>query len=272
MGTPRRRSGLVGQLGALAPEERRPGSSQEDILHALRTTILGGGSPPGAPIPVDEVAELFQVSRIPVREALKTLIGEGLVAHRARSGYTVAQLTIEEFQEIYVVRGVLERAAIIAAVVAAGPADDLEQQTAHDALGAAVAAGDLQAYHRESRRFHSSLLAPSRMPRLLHMIDAAWNLTEPCRPMAHISEVARERLHDDHGDMLTAFRARDTVALLAAVDAHQEHLEASIATLPRHTGLFAETAPTPVRLPAQAARRSVVGPGAAQFAVPGGAR
>ena len=40
---------------------------------------------------LDEVAAVFGVSRIPVREALKTLIGEGLVEHRPNAGYAVAK-------------------------------------------------------------------------------------------------------------------------------------------------------------------------------------
>lgn len=95
---------LRGDLGELA------GCGQQVILDELRRVILDGDAPPGTAIPVDEVAELFGVSRIPVRESLKTLIGEGLVEHRPRSGYTVAQLTLSELHEIYVLRGVLEQA------------------------------------------------------------------------------------------------------------------------------------------------------------------
>lgn len=98
--------------------------SQAAILAELRRVILEGGVPPGTPIPVDQVAEAFGVSRIPVRESLRTLIGEGLVDHQPHSGYHVAQLIAEEFQGLYTVRGVLERAALASAVGLATPADD----------------------------------------------------------------------------------------------------------------------------------------------------
>src|SRR6478609_7170544 len=127
-----RRSALIarlrGDLGDLA------GSGQQVILDELRRVILDGDAPPGTVIPVDEVAELFGVSRIPVRESLKTLIGEGLVEHRPRSGYTVAQLTLSELHEIYVLRGVLEQAALASAVAAATVADDAVAQQAYAAL------------------------------------------------------------------------------------------------------------------------------------------
>lgn len=78
---PRRRSAFVSKLilQAKAP-------SQDVILAELRRVILDGGAAPGAQIPLDDVAEFFGVSLIPVRESLRTLIGEELVDHRQRSG------------------------------------------------------------------------------------------------------------------------------------------------------------------------------------------
>ena len=90
--------------------------SQQAIVDELRRVILAGDVPPGTTIPLDEVATAFGVSLIPVRESLKVLIGEGLVTHRARAGYTVALLTRTELQELYVARGVLENAVLAVAV------------------------------------------------------------------------------------------------------------------------------------------------------------
>jgi DNA-binding GntR family transcriptional regulator len=141
--------------------------SQAAILAELRRVILEGGVPPGTPIPVDQVAETFGVSRIPVRESLRTLIGEGLVDHRPHAGYLVAQLTVEEFQGLYTVRGVLEKAALSCAV---GQATRLDDEAAIDALTAldkAMRDNDYRGYHVQSRRFHLALVTPSRMRPLL---------------------------------------------------------------------------------------------------------
>ena len=102
---PRRRSVLLTQLVIDAP-----GSPQQTILDELRRVILSGSAPPGTPIPLGDVADVFGVSRIPVRESLKTLVGESLVDHRHQFGYTVAQLTPAELREMYIVRETLEAA------------------------------------------------------------------------------------------------------------------------------------------------------------------
>ena len=232
---PRRRSVLVSRLA-----DRPVGSPHSVILDELRTAILDGDVPPGSPIPVDGVAAAFGVSRIPVREALMTLIGEGLVDHRPNAGYRVAMMTFREFSEFYLVREALETAALKASVALAGPDDDERARAAHHALDAAVEAGDARAHHRESRRFHLALISPCRMRRLLHMLDAAWNMTEPLQPMSHLDSADRQRLHEDHADMLTAFVDRDRTRLIDVFAEHHHRLQSFIETLPHDTGLFAD--------------------------------
>ncbi len=219
------------------------GRSQAAILAELRRVILEGGVPPGTPIPVDQVAEAFGVSRIPVRESLSTLIGEGLVDHRPHSGYHVAQLTAEEFQGLYTVRGVLEKAALASAVGLATPADDEVATAALTALDKAMQYNDFRAYHVQSRRFHLALVTPSRMRPLLGMLESAWNVTEPFQPMTLIEDENRRMLHAEHGEMLAHFISRDTEALLAVAGQHLDHLDSSIAALPVDTGLFTASLP-----------------------------
>ncbi|MFF3181100.1 GntR family transcriptional regulator [Rhodococcus pyridinivorans] len=142
----RRRSALLDELRVDVP-----GRPQDVILEELRRALLSGAAPPGTPIPVGEVTELFGVSRIPVHEALETLIGEGLVTHRQNHGYIVAQLTIAELREMYSVRETLESASLTAAVRNATEEDDRRVEESHRLLECAVQEGDSRGYHRESR-------------------------------------------------------------------------------------------------------------------------
>jgi DNA-binding GntR family transcriptional regulator len=210
----------------------RPGTMHEVILDELRSVILAGFARPGAPIAVDDVARRFGASRIPVREALKTLIGEGLVDHVPRAGYRVAQLTRDELAELYVVREALEAAALTAAVSAATRADDAEVAAAHEALSRAIEEHDARGHHVQSRRLHLALTGPCRMRRLLGMFESAWNITEPLQPMSHVSDEMTHELHDDHQLMVDAFHARDADALLAASSSHYRRLQEVVASLP----------------------------------------
>ncbi|MBT0769257.1 GntR family transcriptional regulator [Kineosporia sp. J2-2] len=230
-----RRSVLLDRL-----EPRRTGSPQQVILDELRRVILEGGAPPGTLIPLAEVAALFGVSPIPVREALKTLVGENLVTHRPNAGYVVARLTRRELAEIYLVRGVLESAALRAAVEMATPADVAAARRAHAALENLQTDWDPRGYHRESRHFHLALIAPCRMRRLMRMFESAWNVTEPFQPMRWLPDTERAELHGEHTTMLQAFIDRDADTLLEVAAGHHRRLENVIGTLPERAGLLAD--------------------------------
>lgn len=219
---------LVSRLATSTPGQP---SSQQEVLVELRQVILAGNAPPGTPIPLDEVARFFDCSLIPVRESLKTLIGEGLVDHEPRGGYRVARLTGDELREFYVIREALESAALRASIQHAGAADDVAVAAIHADLAAAIAAGDYAAYHRDSRRFHIALVEPSGMHRLLHMFEMAWNITEPARPMARVTDEERSRMHADHAYMLEAFVARDADELVRRSAEHYQRLERAVDTL-----------------------------------------
>ena len=233
MPAPRRRSiftaRLVNSAGA---------TGQPQVADDMRRAILAGDEPPGTVIPIEAVAQFFGVSQIPVREALKVLLGEGLVEHVPHVGYSVAKLTFGEFRELYDVRQALESAALRAAVVHADDADDTLVRETHEEMAASIAAGDERAYHAASRRFHMALIQPSRMPRLVHMYEGAWNMTEPARPMSRVDDAGRRSFHDDHDRMLAAFIARDADALVAESTSHFGHLKDGIAAFADDPDVF----------------------------------
>jgi len=231
--SPRRRSIFASRLVNTAPEGEQP-----RVLDDLRRAILDGDEPPGTVIPIDAVATVFGVSQIPVRESLKILTGEGLVEHRPHIGYRVAKLSFEEFRELYDVRQALETSALRASVQLATPDDDRLVGSIHEALADATRRGDEKGYHAQSRRFHMALIAPSGMQRLLRMYESAWNITEPARPMARVSEVGRSRLHADHDRMIEGFVARDADRLIAESTHHYEHLREAIALFADDPELF----------------------------------
>ncbi|MCP9275700.1 GntR family transcriptional regulator [Mycolicibacterium arenosum] len=229
---------MPGRRHSAMPARLAAAGAKGAIVDQLRRVILDGGALPGSPIPVNEVAEVLGVSPIPVRESLKTLTAEGLVTHHPNVGYTVARLTASELSELYLVRATLESAALAAAVTNATEPERASVATAHRMLERAVAEDDPQAYHRQSRHFHIGMARPSGMHRLVHMLESAWNITEPVQAMVHVGHADRVSLHADHGEMLEAFLDRDAEALLAVSGQHHRRLNDVVATLPPDTGLI----------------------------------
>lgn len=217
-------------MSSLIEQLRRPDgyATGPYVLSELRRVIVAGHISPGASLPIDEIGDFFEVSRIPVREALKTLIGEGLVRHQPRGGYTVTVLSGPELHELYLVRGALEAAAIEAATAAATAEDDRRAQKIHAELTEAIDADDVPRYQSLSRAFHETLLAPCGMPRLLHMLQLAADLTEPSQAMSLLEAEQRAELQTDHTRMLEAFLGRNGPQLSAAAHGHHDRLTAYI--------------------------------------------
>ena len=75
------------------------------------------------------------------------------------------------------------------------------------------------------------------MQRLLHVSEAARNITEPPQPMSHVSPPQTDELHGDHRVMLDAFLARDVDGLVTASALHCRRLQDIVDGLPGAAGL-----------------------------------
>ena len=202
----------------------RPQTMQEAVLQELRRRIHDGELRPGTVIRVDAVAGALGVSRIPVREALMVLEGEGLVTHRPHVGFTVPSLTAEELEEIYFVRALLEDEALRRALENTTDADRAAAREACRAAEDALHHGQLNAFSDNGRRFHEALLVPCRMPRLLRLLAGLWEATESYRAANRLDRSGQEILQAEHQIMLDAFVAGDEQRLIEAAEQHRQHL------------------------------------------------
>ncbi|MGL5734311.1 MAG: GntR family transcriptional regulator, partial [Beijerinckiaceae bacterium] len=112
------------------------------IADQLRRDILAGTYPPASQLRQDAVANAFNVSRIPVREALLQLEAEGLVRIEPHKGAVVTPLSWEEVEDVFALRALLEP-RLLSASLPNLRADDLdEMDRIQDAFAAAVTTGD----------------------------------------------------------------------------------------------------------------------------------
>ncbi len=212
----------VGVIAMLRPT----GTSQESVLDELRRVLVSGRIKPGTLLPLDQIAEAFGVSRTPVREALKTLLGEGLIRHNHRGGYIVHALNRDEFVELYTIRAALEGAALAEAVprADAGHLAALRESLARQRL--ALDQGDVAGWDAEGRAFHEALVAPCGMPRLCRLIRDAANSSGTTRPMMKLPLARIEQLHADHEAMADAFASADASAGVQAAGEHLDRVRA----------------------------------------------
>jgi len=209
---------------------RRPPTAQEAVLVELRRAIITGELAPGEQVVQDALAERFGVSRVPLREALKILEGEGQVIYRPHRGYFVASLDLDDLREVYRIRDLLESEAITVAVARITAAELDAAEAALDDMERAARHDNLLAMTEANRRFHFCLIEAAQMPRLLRLVRILWDSTDVYRSVYYAQGGRRDAVNDEHREALAAIRAGDADRAVQVLRQHRDH---AVATLER---------------------------------------
>ncbi|MBA2442723.1 MAG: GntR family transcriptional regulator [Rubrobacter sp.] len=196
-------------------------TTQSMVAGGLREAILEGTLEGGRPLRQEELADLFGVSRIPVREALRQLEGEGLVSFYPHRGAVVSRLSYKEVEEITDLRVALETMAMRKALPALG---EEELERAEEVLHAIDTEKDLVSRWGELNwRFHATLLYPADRPRLLSLVKTQHTAFERYIRM-HLALSDYDKPQREHYEMLEACRGGDTEAVLNLLTRHIEDI------------------------------------------------
>jgi DNA-binding GntR family transcriptional regulator len=201
----------------------RPPTAQEAVLAEIRRAIVSGELEPGQPIRQSVLAERLGVSRVPVREALKILQGEGQVEYQPHHGYVVTRLDLDDLREVYRIRQLLETEAARISVPAFTGADLMALS---DAARDVDLAGDVEDYVAMSdanRRFHFLLVEGAGMDRLSHLVHILWDATDVYRSFYYTDASNRSRVRAEHAAIVKAAAAHDMEGVIQLLDDHRQH-------------------------------------------------
>lgn len=197
-----------------------------EILERLRAAIVGGELRSGEALRQDELAARFGTSKIPVREALQRLEGEGLVKSIPNRGVFVTELSADELREICEIRVDLETRALRLAI----PKFDRPRLArAKDILDEAERDGDrfFAEWSARNWRFHRALYEAAERPRLLALIEGLHAQTERYLQV-HVALLDYRRIGErEHRELLRLVARGQT---REAVTTLREHIE-SVYTL-----------------------------------------
>ena len=216
-------------LSAVLGTEQVPAHLARSVIEErLRSAIIDGRLPPGTAVRQQELATLFDVSRMPVREALRQLEAQGLLQVVMHKGAVVAPLIGEDAVDSYALRVLLESEALRQSIplleatdiaLARSYIEQLKNQTGHAEIG------------RLNRLLHMSLYCKAHNQKLLRLIDSELNEEERFLRF-HLSAMGLGKLtQDDHNALVDAAsdkRVDDAVEILA------EHLNKGARTIRRY--------------------------------------
>ena len=213
------------------------------VLERLRRLIIVGELQPGTHLVESQLSETFDVSRGPIRDALRQLETEGLVEPRRR-GVFVIGLTVQDIEELYSLRQLLEAEAVRSCM--AGPAPShATARAALERMKAAAAAGDSHAFAVADLAFHTSFYRSCGHRRL----ENVWQQYRPTfADMLSVTNAEDRDLQptcQDHIDLLALVTGGDETVALATLREHIDGSRRRMLTAYQRFTRAGEPAPSP---------------------------
>jgi len=216
------------------PSGRAPSAPErltraEELRLQLADEIVRGTLAPGAALDETDIARRFNVSRTPVREALRQLAASGLVETRAHRGAVVAQPSIERLGGMFEAMAELEALCSGLAAERMTPAERNRLEAIHEELRTLSHAGDPDRFHEVNERFHSAIYAGSQNSYIAEITLATRTRVQPFR-RAQFRNLGRlAKSHAEHDRVVVAILRGDRSGAASAMRAHIERVHGEYA-------------------------------------------
>lgn len=202
---------------------------QDIVYQRIRSAILDGQLRPGERLVEDSLAATLNVSRAPVRDALKALEHDGLVTPVGRRGKAVVQLSVEDAWEVYTLRSELEAMAV--SLVISRESDVLKRRLAEIVgdMANAAKSKDTSSLSALDVEFHRTLCAGSEHSRLIRAWESMYIQTRLLSQQVidtrqrDLGEIPRR-----HQEIIDAL---ESGSLLTATDTIRSHITSASETI-----------------------------------------
>ncbi len=198
-------------------------SLHDELVERLRRRIVEGELAPGEKISEKALCAAYDVSRTPLREALKVLARERLVVLTPHRGAHVSMLTVAQIKDAFPVIGALEALAGELACERATDGEISEISMLHLKMTTAYRNRDRQKYFRLNQQIHDALAQAARNPTLNQMRETLDGRVSRARYYANISTARWDQAMKEHDAILAALKDRDGARLGRILKDHLAH-------------------------------------------------
>ncbi len=195
----------------------------QEVAVRLRQRIVEGQLAPGAKLNERELSELLNVSRTPLREAIKMLAAEGLVELLPNRGAVVAQMSAQDVADTFEVIAGLEGQSGELAAQRITEAELAEIRALHYEMMAAYTRRDLPTYYRLNAQIHTQINAAARNPVLAQTWRTVNARLQALRFRSNFDEAKWKRAVKEHERMVELLAAHDSAGLRALLVEHLMH-------------------------------------------------
>jgi len=195
----------------------------QEVATRLRQRIVEGQIAPGAKLNERELSELLQVSRTPLREAIKMLAAEGLVELLPNRGAVAASLSEQDVADTFEVIAGLEGQSGELAAQRITAAELAEIRALHYEMLAAFTRRDLSTYYRLNAQIHTLINGAARNPVLAQTWRTVNARLQALRFRSNFDDAKWQRAVQEHEQMVDLLARRDAEALRRLLVQHLEH-------------------------------------------------
>ncbi|HOC08381.1 MAG TPA: GntR family transcriptional regulator [Acetivibrio sp.] len=184
-------------------------TKSELVFDTLKKRIINGELEPGTELVISRLSEEFNVSTIPVREAIKTLASEGLVEIEPHKSAKVAEFNLEKLHQIITIRAGLEGYAARLAVLHINEIQLRTLENIVNKMKEAMLKSDAENFNLNNLKFHRYLYQIAPYPMLYEMIVKVWDGGKWTRSVFAISPKRMEKSIEEHMEIIRAIKNRD---------------------------------------------------------------
>jgi len=203
--------------------EERPTRSGEAVMRAaaeMRYRIMTGEFGAGEQLRQERMAKLLDISRVPVREALRLLADQGLLEHRVHTGYFVKKRPAEELRQIFMMLAFLE-ARVLETIERPDEQTSTELRTINNEMAQYVPGPDWSPMVDLNRRFHFEIFRLSPLKVVLDELERLWTIAAPYIAQKYTLREMRERTIREHEGLIDALETGDRALLEQRLDEHR---------------------------------------------------
>lgn len=190
------------------------------ITEQLRQSILDGTHAAGTQLRQDALAERYGVSRIPLREALFQLEAEGLVRIVPHKGAIVSELSLDEINDVFDLRALLEPRLLAASIPLFTDPDFAALETVESDFEQAIASHDISRWGVLNADLHMALYARAPHPRTLSIVAGLLQTSDRYTRVQLLRAAAMERAKAEHTALIRLCRDGALDEACACLKAH----------------------------------------------------
>lgn len=205
----------------------------DSLAHKIAELVLDGGMQPGSKLEEQSLADQFEVSRTPIREALRQLASSGLIELRPNRGAFVARVTPQQLDEMFVAMAELEATCARLAAMSMAPLERRNLQRLHERMAEQMRQNMLDDFVEGNDDFHLMIYHGAHNAVLMEMAMGLRRRLSPYRRAQFRNDGRLLRSHAEHDAVVKAVITGDPTGAHSAMLHHVDLVEASFEKISR---------------------------------------